>query len=145
MKALQKKRGLVSYSRCSFNGEHLTDQSVLHILKMRAVQASVASFSLHDLRRSIISDLLDAGADISTAQQLAGHSNVQNTARFNRRGEATKRRAAQLLHVPYFGGGSGDNHRRLARLRRLGSHFGTRQEFDSIRPQDHCLRMSGCI
>lgn len=79
----------------------VTDQAVMVILRKRGVQAEIAVFSPHDFRRTFITNLLEAGADILTVSRLAGHSNLATSLKYDLRGEDAKRKASQLLHVPY--------------------------------------------
>ena len=78
----------------------LSSQAVLLILEKRGKEAGVSEFSPHDFRRTFISDLLDSGVDIVTVQKLVGHATTDQTARYDRRGEETKRQAVQFLSIP---------------------------------------------
>jgi len=88
------KGGGIQYRR--MNG-----QAIYNLLLSHAKQAGIARFSPHDLRRSFISELLDRGADVFTVADLAGHSSIQTTSKYDLRGERAKKKAIGLLFVPY--------------------------------------------
>ncbi len=82
----------------------LTPQAVYGILQRLAGTANVPHFSPHDLRRTYISSLLAAGADLALAQRAAGHSSPTTTARYDRRGKAALEAAVSRLSLPFTGG-----------------------------------------
>ena len=79
----------------------ITDQAILGALMRRAERAKVGHLSPHDLRRSFITHLLEAGADALSVQKLAGHASTTTTLRYDRRDEKAKHAAVDLLHVPF--------------------------------------------
>lgn len=84
-----------------YRGGEMTSQAIYNMLAKRAQEAGIKNFSPHDMRRSFISHLLDKGADIATVSKMAGHANIQTTARYDHRSEEAKQKTAQLLDVPY--------------------------------------------
>lgn len=79
----------------------MTDQAIYNMLNRRIEQAGIRDFSPHDLRRTFISNMLDAGADLATVSKIVGHEEINTTAIYDRRPEEAKRKAQQLLSVPY--------------------------------------------
>jgi integrase len=79
----------------------LNEHAIFIILRRLAARVSVPPFSPHDCRRTFISDLLDLGVDNATVQRMADHRDVTTTARYDRRPETARRRAAELPHVPF--------------------------------------------
>ena len=71
-------------------------------LKVRCKQANIKECSPHDLRRTYVSEMLAAGADLAIVQRNAGHASSTTTARYDRRGEDAQQQAAALLHVPFI-------------------------------------------
>jgi site-specific recombinase XerD len=83
--------------------KHMAAQAIYNLLQKRGTEAKIKNFTPHDVRRSFVTHLLDASADVITVSKMAGHSDPKTTAKYDRRPEEAKRKAASLLFVPYEG------------------------------------------
>jgi len=91
----------------TIGGTGLTSHAVYSVLPKRQREAGVAKLSPEVVRRTFVGDLLGAGVNLSTVQQLAGHASVATTACYDRRGEATKRRRLRCSIFPTVGSAVG--------------------------------------
>lgn len=58
---------------------------------LRAKRAGLEHVAPHDLRRSFVTSMLDAGHDLKLVSELVGHAQLQTTARYDRRPEKRRR------------------------------------------------------
>jgi site-specific recombinase XerD len=74
----------------------MTPQAIYDVIRTRSTQAGTPC-KPHDLRRTFVTRLLEAGVDLNTTRQLAGHSNVQTTVKYDLRDEQVQRKALKQL------------------------------------------------
>lgn len=89
------------FKRIQRNGkvasQPLTTTGLTGILVELQQTSGVARFTPHDMRRTFITRLLEQGVDINTVRQLAGHSDISTTTRYDCRGESMKISASKQV------------------------------------------------
>ncbi|EAA6841658.1 site-specific integrase [Salmonella enterica subsp. enterica] len=96
-----KEAGDALFNRIQRTGkvasQPLTTTGLTGILAELQQTSGVAHFTPHDLRRTFITRLLEQGVDINTVRQLAGHSDISTTSRYDCRGENMKITASRHI------------------------------------------------
>jgi site-specific recombinase XerD len=77
----------------------MSSQSIYDLVGKRAREAQIENCRPHDLRRTFVTRLLESGVDIHTVSQLAGHSDIQTTARYDLRDQSEQRKAIKNLSI----------------------------------------------
>ncbi|MGL4928570.1 MAG: tyrosine-type recombinase/integrase [Plesiomonas sp.] len=65
----------------------LSHQAIYFILQQRSAEAGIYAIKPHAMRRKFCTDLLEKGVDLSTVQELMGHSSIETTKAYDLRGE----------------------------------------------------------
>lgn len=82
-------------------GSSITHQAVYARIRWCANKAGVKGLTPRDMRQSFVSDMLDAGVNISTVAAMAGHASVSTTQRYDRKGNEAKKKATKALPLTY--------------------------------------------
>jgi site-specific recombinase XerD len=79
---------------------NISGQGVSNVLTGRLAEAGADRFTPHDLRSKLIGALLDAGVDLSTAQEIAGHADPRTTQLYDVRPDRRRREAVDKITLP---------------------------------------------
>ncbi|MDM2835778.1 site-specific integrase [Citrobacter sp. Cpo091] len=97
----EKEAGDALFNRVQRNGKGvshaLTTTGLTGILEQLQHNAGIARFTPHDMRRTFITRLLEQGVDINTVRQLAGHSDISTTTRYDCRVDKVKVSASRRI------------------------------------------------
>ncbi|MEL2244062.1 site-specific integrase [Leclercia adecarboxylata] len=101
LKVSPDKADSVLFSRIQRNSkvasQPLTTTGLTGMLEQLQQTSGIARFTPHDMRRTFITRLLEHGVDINTVRQLAGHSDISTTTRYDYRGDSMKISASKRL------------------------------------------------
>lgn len=104
LKVVANEPDAALFNRIQRNGkvasQPLTTTGLTGILAELQQTSGIARFTPHDMRRTFITRLLEQGVDINTVRQLAGHSDISTTTRYDYRGESMKISASR--HIKCF-------------------------------------------
>jgi integrase len=88
--------------RDKFDRRRLNGDTIWGIVCKRYTEAGIDPISPHDCRRTFITDVLNAGADLGIASKLVGHRSLETTSLYDRRDLSTLRDAVETVNVPYL-------------------------------------------
>jgi integrase/recombinase XerD len=89
-----------------YPSRHLDLKSFWRNFADRVAQSGILYCTPHDFRRTWVGDQLEAGHDLVKVQRAAGHASPAQTARYDRRGLASRRSLADSIARP--NGGAND-------------------------------------
>ena len=88
-----------------YKGQHidtsrpLTESAVYAMLKNRAAESEVQTFTPHDLRRTFATRLFENGNDANIVRENMGHSSILTTQRYDKRDKERAQRSTREIHV----------------------------------------------
>ncbi|MCX6160850.1 MAG: tyrosine-type recombinase/integrase [Ignavibacteriae bacterium] len=90
---INKKEYAFRYKDRKINAEHVT-KYFKRVLNRNGYDKKI---TFHSLRHSFITNLINAGTDINTVKELAGHDSITTTAQYIHTTNELKRKAVELL------------------------------------------------